>query len=165
MNYYIKMLIIIITFGVFTSNIIILHYFYKMKLMIVNYEKIIKYCEKKISYYDKMIKIIITRLYNTNKYYNLNIDDNYDMKYMLNFNIICLNTKNIEIKLPPINDKNVIGSIVYIKNQSNYNIKISSDITLLNANLIFNNNSFLLRPKNIVKIIMISKNKYLTINI
>lgn len=112
-----------------------------------------------------MIKIIITRLYNTNKYYNLNIDDNYDMKYMLNFNIICLNTKNIEIKLPPINDKNVIGSIVYIKNQSNYNIKISSDITLLNANLIFNNNSFLLRPKNIVKIIMISKNKYLTINI
>lgn len=114
----------------------------------------------------KIINVIIHKIYYMNKYYKIKIYDDYKINYFANYYIMCLNNKSIMITLPNKNNKNIIiGSSIYIKNMSQYNINIYSECNCLINNLQSENNFILIRPKSIIKIILLNKDTYLVIKI
>ena len=139
--------------------------FAKISFLETNGNNFLSNYNKKIYDLDSKIEILVKKLYATNKYYIINIHDDYKINYMMNYCIVCSNLKNIEIKLPEKNDKNIVGSIIYIKNNSNYNVQIKTELKCLTNNLLVLCNNFLVRPKNIIKIIMLNKESYLIIKI
>lgn len=130
----------------------------------INNNKIDKMKKKnnnKIKNILKIINILVYKLYYVNKYHILNIVDNYIIDFFINMYIKCKNEKNIKITLPLKNKKNIIGSSIYIKNLSNYNILIYSQNICSAINFVFENNTVLIRPHTLIQIMLINESTYL----
>lgn len=147
---------------IITTVLFILIYF---KSIIINIYKILmnKNChlEKKIKKQEKKIHFIVSKLYYHNKYKIKTISHNYKIKKFTNLYIICVgNNDNLKIELPPIKNKKP-GSKIYIKNISNKNIFIYPQSICEYNNLTIDNESIIIRPFSLVKIIPLNNKIYL----
>lgn len=112
--------------------------------------------KKKYKNIMKKINLMSVDIYHLNKYDVIEIEDDYKINFFKNTYLICQNKKNISINLPCKNKNNVIGSTIYFSNTSNYNINVISNFTCHSNNLTIKKDTFIVRPKSTVKIILIN---------
>lgn len=118
----------------------------------------IKLTNDDINKIKRILAISTNHLYYENHYFKKKIFDNYKIKNYCNMLIICQNTKEIKILLPCKIKRNFT---IYVKNDSLFNVFISTNNNCYINNLIKIDDSVVLRPSTIIKIMVLEKNIYL----